>query len=302
MAIGSSGMGGGGSSATGSCPTDDDVRSGGGMAETQPLGGTVNATPGAERAQGGTITGACAIPTRTPIQRRGPIQRHHTRTLSVGSSNSTESRLPAEGANYDPRDLSPPPYDDSPLRHPTPPLPDEPPGSQTPPRSQTPDPPDDGLPFGAGDQGLPQRPHTPLDYNRTFPGPPRRRATGGKKRTKASVLVATLNIRGIGNPNPWHPGHKWNHVNQFTKANKTGILVLTESHLNVARHTRIQTLFGRRLEVLFSEDPVTPNAKGVAFVINKDLLDTDNMRTWEIVPGRAMLLEIETHKGENSQY
>ncbi|KAJ7133146.1 Endonuclease/exonuclease/phosphatase, partial [Mycena epipterygia] len=85
---------------------------------------------------------------------------------------------------------------------------------------------------------------------------------------------------------------------QFTKANKTGILVLTESHLNVARHTRIQTLFGRRLEVLFSEDPVTPNAKGVAFVINKDLLDTDNMRTWEIVPGRAMLLEIETHKGE----
>ncbi|KAJ7101501.1 Endonuclease/exonuclease/phosphatase, partial [Mycena belliarum] len=117
---------------------------------------------------------------------------------------------------------------------------------------------------------------------------------------KASVLVAALNIRGIGNPNPWHPKHKWYHVNQLSKENKAGILILGESHLNALRHANIQALFGRRLEVLFSEDPINPNAKGVAFVINKDLLSTDNMLTWEIVPGRAMLLQIETHKGEKT--
>ncbi|KAJ7086538.1 hypothetical protein C8R44DRAFT_650841, partial [Mycena epipterygia] len=88
------------------------------------------------------------------------------------------------------------------------------------------------------------------------------------------------------------------HVNQLTKDNKTGVLVVVESHLNAVRHANIQNLFGRRLEIIFSEDPVTPNAKGVAFVVNKDLLSTDNMHTWDIVPGRAMLLEIETHKDE----
>ncbi|KAJ7107526.1 Endonuclease/exonuclease/phosphatase, partial [Mycena epipterygia] len=133
--------------------------------------------------------------------------------------------------------------------------------------------------------------------NRRFPGPPRHRTAGGRrKKTKASLMIASLNIRGIGNPNAWHPNHKWHHVNQLCKDNRTGILVVVESHLSATRHTSIQNLFGRRLEVIFSEDPITPNAKGVAFVINKDLVSTDNIRTWEIIPGRAMMIEVETHK------
>lgn len=100
--------------------------------------------------------------------------------------------------------------------------------------------------------------------------------------------------------NPWHPKQKWYHVNQLSKEHKAAILILGESHLNALRHANIQALFGRRLEVVFSEDPVNPNSKGVAFVINKDLISTDNMRTWEIIPGRAMLLEVETHKGEKT--
>ncbi|KAJ7256842.1 hypothetical protein B0H12DRAFT_986678, partial [Mycena haematopus] len=87
-------------------------------------------------------------------------------------------------------------------------------------------------------------------------------------------------------------------VNQFTKENKTGLLVVVESHLTAVRHANIQNLFGRRLEIVFSQDPEFPNTKGVAFVINKDLMNTDNIRTWDIDPGRAMLLEIETHGDE----
>ncbi|KAJ7126044.1 Endonuclease/exonuclease/phosphatase [Mycena epipterygia] len=115
---------------------------------------------------------------------------------------------------------------------------------------------------------------------------------------KASIQVASLNIQGIGNPNPWHPRHKWYHVNQLTKDNKTGLLVVVESHLSATRHANIQSLFGRRLEVVFSEDPTSPNAKGVAFVLNKDLLDTDNLQTWDIIPGRALLIEIQTRGDE----
>ncbi|KAJ7114218.1 Endonuclease/exonuclease/phosphatase [Mycena epipterygia] len=135
--------------------------------------------------------------------------------------------------------------------------------------------------------------------DRTFPGPPGRHSAGGrKKKIKASIQVASLNIRGIGNPNPWHPQHKWYHVNQLTKDNRTGLLVVVESHLSATRHANIQSLFGRRLEVIFSEDPISPNAKGVAFVLNKDLLDTDNLQTWDIIPGRAMLIEIPTRGDE----
>ncbi|KAJ7276388.1 Endonuclease/exonuclease/phosphatase, partial [Mycena haematopus] len=134
--------------------------------------------------------------------------------------------------------------------------------------------------------------------NRVFPGPPRKPKGKRKKRTKASTLVATLNIKGIGNPNPWHPDHKWYHVNQLMKENKLGLLVVTESHLNVVRHAGIQNLFGRRLEIIFSEDPETPNGRGLALVINKDLLSVDNIQTWEIDPGRAVLIQLETHANE----
>ncbi|KAJ7198932.1 Endonuclease/exonuclease/phosphatase, partial [Mycena haematopus] len=115
-----------------------------------------------------------------------------------------------------------------------------------------------------------------------------------KKRTKASTLVAALNIKGIGNPNSWHPKHKWYHVNQLMKDNKLGLLVVSESHLSAVRHAGIQNLFGRRLEIIFSEDPETPNARGLAFVINKEMLNTDNIQIWEIAPGRAMVIKLET--------
>ncbi|PBK83571.1 hypothetical protein ARMGADRAFT_1037745 [Armillaria gallica] len=33
-----------------------------------------------------------------------------------------------------------------------------------------------------------------------------------RKGTKASVKIAALNIRGMGNTNTWHPDNKWNHL------------------------------------------------------------------------------------------
>ncbi|KAJ7447992.1 hypothetical protein FB451DRAFT_1187990 [Mycena latifolia] len=70
--IGNSGIVGGGSSATGDRPTDEDARSGGEMADARPPG-RAEATPGAVRLQGGTSMSAL------PIQRHEPIQRHDSR-------------------------------------------------------------------------------------------------------------------------------------------------------------------------------------------------------------------------------
>jgi hypothetical protein len=97
----------------------------------------------------------------------------------------------------------------------------------------------------------PVRPSTPPITNRVFPGPPVANTGRGKKKTKASTLIAALNIGGLGNPNPWHPKHKWYHINQLVKEEKVGILVVGEAHMGAARHANIQNLFGRRLEIVF---------------------------------------------------
>ncbi|KAJ7656698.1 hypothetical protein B0H17DRAFT_1213689 [Mycena rosella] len=302
-AMGRSGIVGGGSSATGARPTNEDARSGGEMARARPSG-SADATPGAVRLQGGTN------PASGDYQRHaeGGVRAPEDSEIHGGANtlHAPVARAPTPPINWDAF------YDSIPPRTPSPPADDDdgPQHARPPPDEEDKRPmhhddhqdgdnhQDDGLPFANGIP--PDRPPTPLDQTRTFPGPPRRHAAGGrrKKSTKASIQVCALNIHRIGNPNPWHPKHKWYHVNQLSKEYKSGVMILGESHLNALRHANIQALFGRRLEVIFSEDPVSPNAKGVAFVINKELVDTDNIRTWEIVPGRAMLLEVETHKGE----
>ncbi|KAK7034955.1 hypothetical protein R3P38DRAFT_2368631, partial [Favolaschia claudopus] len=47
---------------------------------------------------------------------------------------------------------------------------------------------------------------------------------------------------------------------------------------------------------LFTADPNAPTSRaGLAFVLNKTLIKTENIKTHEIIPGRAMTIEIEWH-------
>jgi hypothetical protein len=59
----------------------------------------------------------------------------------------------------------------------------------------------------------------------------------------------------------------------------------------------IHSLFGKVIRVEFSKDPETSNARGVAFVLNKNLVGMENIKTTELVPGRAMLLEMQNVDG-----
>ncbi|KAJ7938730.1 hypothetical protein B0H13DRAFT_1851316 [Mycena leptocephala] len=95
---------------------------------------------------------------------------------------------------------------------------------------------------------------------------------GGQDHARINISGAhnTPPDNGLGNPNSWHPKHKWYHVNQIMKDNKIGILVVGEAHLSASRHANIISLFGRRLDIRFSEDPVTANVKGVALHLIRD--------------------------------
>jgi hypothetical protein len=90
---------------------------------------------------------------------------------------------------------------------------------------------------------------------------------------KASIRVASLNMRGFGNPNPNSPQNKWNHINQIMRDQKIGILLLQETHMDQLHHEATQNLFSRRLKIYSSEHPENPTGKGgVAVVLNKNVI------------------------------
>jgi ribonuclease HI/endonuclease/exonuclease/phosphatase family metal-dependent hydrolase len=113
---------------------------------------------------------------------------------------------------------------------------------------------------------------------------------------RASLTIATLNMKGqyTRDENGVRVS-KWADVHHMMKAKKIGILALQETHLKEADEDSIMNLYGRRLEVTNSalEDPDrATRSAGVAFVINKDVADATKWTAWEIIPGRAMLLDI----------
>ncbi|KAJ7108889.1 hypothetical protein C8R43DRAFT_905186, partial [Mycena crocata] len=137
-----------------------------------------------------------------------------------------------------------------------------------------------------------------VDYEpRAYPGPPKPDTGSGNKSTKASIKIAGLNISGHGNLNVNHRDNKWYHIWQEMRDQQTGVLIVGEAHMNNKRRDDILTLFGRVIHIEFSADPETSNAKGVAFVLNKNMVNLDGVKQTEIIPGRAALLNMKDVDG-----
>ena len=119
-----------------------------------------------------------------------------------------------------------------------------------------------------------------------------------RKNTKASMKIAALNINGIGNEDPSHAQNKWNHINQLMREQRINIMAVGEAHLNESRHSAIETLFNKRLRVIYSKLPHTQNAAGIAIVLNKENTNIEDIKTHEIVPGRALMIDLNWHASE----
>ncbi|KAJ7581352.1 Endonuclease/exonuclease/phosphatase, partial [Mycena floridula] len=119
-----------------------------------------------------------------------------------------------------------------------------------------------------------------------------------RKTTKASTVVGSLNIDGLGSQSAYHPNHKWNNVNQIVKEKDLGFLIVVESHMDEERRDEVERLHGSRLKIVFSADPENVNSKGVAIVMNRERTNVENYAMTEIVPGRAILLETVWHNTE----
>ncbi len=102
---------------------------------------------------------------------------------------------------------------------------------------------------------------------------------------RANINIVTLNIRG-GTTRNTSLVQKWSYVSQTMYRCKIVILALQETHLDLNRTERIQECFSKNLEIITLEDPNDPTGQtGVAFVINKTLLDLRELSAHELYPG-----------------
>ena len=86
---------------------------------------------------------------------------------------------------------------------------------------------------------------------------------------------------------------KWSYISQTIYRRKIAILALQETHLDQEKIERIRGSFSKNLEIITSEDPDDPTGRaGVAFIINKTVLDPRELTKHELHPGRAILIKI----------
>ena len=106
--------------------------------------------------------------------------------------------------------------------------------------------------------------------------------------------MASLNIKGRKSGDI----DKWMHIPQIIREKRIGILAVQETHLTDELAHQFKTLFDNTLSLIFSPDPETRNARGVALVLNKKLIKTDDIRCTTIVPGRAITINIPWHEDQ----
>ncbi|EPT04799.1 hypothetical protein FOMPIDRAFT_1027560 [Fomitopsis schrenkii] len=105
-----------------------------------------------------------------------------------------------------------------------------------------------------------------------------------------------MNGRGELSANPRQ--NKWNALHLVAKEQKIGILAIQEAHLDDTHVQRIHDMYGKRLHVINSESARGTEAEGVAFVLNRELVDTANVQAHTLIQGRALYMNIQWHGEE----
>ncbi|KAF6742766.1 Endonuclease/exonuclease/phosphatase, partial [Ephemerocybe angulata] len=166
--------------------------------------------------------------------------------------------------------------------------PDDPPGGSR--RLSTPPPADDGNGGDAGARNqagdVPSRGVPPANRGAN----PKRADRSSKKRSRAAVRIASLNMRGGGLTNS---RDKWTQVSGLMRDESLSILALQETHINSEDLKDIQKLH-RRMRIFNTADPNNARGRGgVALALNIHKTKWKNASDKVIVPGRALLVTLE---------
>jgi exonuclease III len=122
-----------------------------------------------------------------------------------------------------------------------------------------------------------------------------------KKKMRANILIATMNMKGHASPQLGNGEiSKWSTIQHVMQEKKIGILGIQETHLLPEHETQIDALYSQRLKIINSRDPHCPgNSVGVAFIINKEIFNPEDLTTTEIIPGRVLVIRTKWHNNTN---
>ena len=106
-----------------------------------------------------------------------------------------------------------------------------------------------------------------------------------------------MNIRGRVSTAQGFRQEKWFEMNRVMNTHQIAVLAVQETHLTDDLAENVERAFNTRLRLFHSPLPETRNAAGVAIVINKGLLNADEITSMTLIPGRAILAKIPWHAG-----
>ncbi|KAJ3871802.1 Endonuclease/exonuclease/phosphatase [Lentinula edodes] len=120
-----------------------------------------------------------------------------------------------------------------------------------------------------------------------------------RKSTKAGLNGVSLNLNGYRGTGPHQKGNRWTRLNTILKENRIGIAIVQETHMTEPKRAQTEHVFHKQMKIFASNHPTNPTtAGGVAVVLNKQFLPTTGAESEEIVPGRALLVKTDWHRGD----
>jgi len=132
--------------------------------------------------------------------------------------------------------------------------------------------------------------------NETHTRPQRRPIPQTTPVAKASLKIASLNICGRTANVDGTRQEKWFEINRLMNEHGIGILAIQETHMTDDLEKSFRHLFSRKLELYHTPLPNSPNAAGVAIVLNKTIIKTENTSHQILIEGRAILTKIPWQK------
>ena len=112
---------------------------------------------------------------------------------------------------------------------------------------------------------------------------------------KLSIKTALINIKGRTSGDV----DNWLHIPQIIREERIGVSTVQEMHLTYKLANKFENLFGNNLLLKYSPDPTTCNTRGIVVVINKRLVNTQNVKEIEIIPGRVTIVKIPWHDNQH---
>lgn len=140
----------------------------------------------------------------------------------------------------------------------------------------------------------------PTQNTQPTPGQPipgQLNSTRIKRKTKAHIKLASLNMNGRASAGQGTNSlSKWKEIPHLLEEHQIAILAIQETHLNNNDMLTLERQYGKKIVIYNSSDPLRPHASaGVAFVLNRKIANIHNLVITEVIPGRVIHIQTKWH-------